>query len=96
MPTLDVDKKLAEAETRKLAIVYKKESLRKLTDYQKRINDVLQEICVKNPTMLRNRKKLLLACQEEVNKTYQFKKGKSRSKRLAIEGDPGSFICTYH
>lgn len=90
MPALDADKKLAEAEIRELAIVYKKESLRKLTDYQKRINDVSQEICVKNPTMLRNRKKLLLACQEEVNKTYQFKKGKSRSKRLAIEGDPGS------
>ena len=61
-----------------------------MTDYQNRINDVSQEICVKNPTMLRSRQKLLVACQEEVNKTYQFKKGKSRSKRHIAQSDPGS------
>ncbi len=70
MPTLDADRVLDEAEVRELAIIYKKESLRKLTDYQKRVNKVLQDICIKNPTMLRSRKKLLLEAQE-VNKTYQ-------------------------
>ena len=39
--------------------------------------------------MLRSRHKLLLAAQEEVNKTYQFKKGKSRSKRHSEQSDPG-------
>ena len=39
--------------------------------------------------MLRSRKKLLSAAQEEVNKTYQFKKGKSHSKRHSVQSDPG-------
>lgn len=76
MPALNADRVQDEAEIRELAIIYKKESLRKLTDYQRRINEVAQSMCVKNPTMLRSRQKLLLAAQE-VNKTYHFKKGKS-------------------
>ena len=89
MPTLDADRVLDEAEIRTLTTIYKKESLRKLTDYQKRINEVSQNICIKNPTMLRSRKKLLLAAQEEVNKTYQFKKGRSCSKHQSVQSDPG-------
>ena len=54
------------------------------------INEVSQDICVKNPTMFCNRKKKLLsAAQEEVNKTYQLKKGKSHSKRHSVQSDPG-------
>ena len=40
-----------------------------------------QNICLKNPSMLRSRSKLLEAARKVVDKTYQFKKGKSRSKR---------------
>ena len=47
MPTLDSDRVLDEAEIWELAIIYKKESLMKLTDYQKQIHEVAQGICIK-------------------------------------------------
>ena len=77
VPSLYADKVIAEAEIRKQATIYKKESLRPLSEYQRRINETAQDICVKNPTMLRSRKMLLVAAQEEVNKSYKVKKGKA-------------------
>ena len=60
------------------ATIYKKETARSLSSYQKQINEVAQEI--KNPSMLRSRSALLEAARVKVNESYQFKKGKSRSK----------------
>ena len=74
----------------KQVTIYKKESLRPLSEYQRRINETAQDICVKNPTMQQNRLMLLIAAQEEVNKSYKFKKGKSCSKRQAIQGTPST------
>ncbi len=78
---LESDRQLEENKIRELATIYKKESVRPLSNYQRRVNEIAQEACIKNPSMLRSRKKLLeLACTR-VDDTYQFKKGKSRSKR---------------
>ena len=88
IPALDVDKAINESEIREYAIIYKKGPL---NEYHKQINLAAQEICGNNPTMLRSRLKLLLSAQEKVSTTYQFKKGKSRSKRLAIQSNPSMF-----
>lgn len=39
-------------------------------------------ICVKNPSMLHSRSKLLEEARVKVEESFQFKKGRSRSKRL--------------
>ena len=71
------------------AIIYRKEKSRPLTEYQKRINEVAQEICLQNPTMLRKRGCLLEKAREKVDSTYSFKKGKSRAKKyLTLSSAP--------
>ena len=51
------------------------------------MNAAAQEICLKTPSMLTKRGELQLAAQDAVIQSgYQFKKGRSRSKKLA--GDP--------
>ena len=65
------------------ARIYKNAKLRPLTSYQLKINEAAQEICLSNPSMLRNRQSLLEEARTRVNETYDFKKGKSRSKRYA-------------
>ena len=58
--------------------------MRLLNNYQRRVNEIAQEICIKNPSMLRSRKKLLeLACAR-VDESYQFKKGKVHSKHYKL------------
>ena len=44
------------------------------------MNEEAQIICEKNPSMLRSRSAVLEAAWAKVNESYQFKKGKSRSK----------------
>lgn len=66
---------------REAAKIYRKEKSRPLTEYQKRINEVAQEICLQNPMMLRKRGCLLEKAREKVDSTYSFKKGKSRAKK---------------
>lgn len=75
------DASLDKMEVREAAKIYRKEKSRPLTEYQKRINEVAQEICVQNPTMLHMRGRLLEKAREKVDSTYSFKKGKSRSKK---------------
>lgn len=75
-----------EDEVREAAKIYRKESSRPLNEYQKQINEAAQDICLKNPTMLRNRARLLEAAREVVDSTYTFKKGKSRSKKFMTSG----------
>ncbi len=55
---LESDRQLEENKIRELATIYKKESVRPLSDYQRRVNEIAQEACIKNPSMLRSRKKL--------------------------------------
>lgn len=76
-----MDRQLEEEEIRAQASIYKKDTTRPLSDYQKKVNKAAQDICVKNPSLLRSRQKLLEAARSKVDETYQFKKGKSRSKR---------------
>ena len=77
MTTLEIDEGVDEEAIRKEATIYKKQSVRPLSNYQKMINS----ICVKNPSMLRSRSALFEAAKVIiVNESYQFKKGKSRSK----------------
>lgn len=75
-----------EDEVREAAKIYRKESSRPLNEYQKQINEAARDICLKNPTMLRNRARLLEAAREVVDSTYTFKKGKSRSKKFMTSG----------
>ena len=74
-----------EDEVREAAKIYRKESSRPLNEYQKQINEAAQDICLKNPTMLRNRAHLE-AAREVVDSTYTVKKGKSRSKKFMTSG----------
>lgn len=76
-----MDRQIEEEKIREQATIYKKETIRPLSDYQRRVNEIAQDMCVKNPSMLRNRKELLEMARTRVEETYQFKKGKSRSKR---------------
>jgi len=66
------------------AIIYKKETSRPLTDYQKQVNKCSQDIAIRDPMLLTNRGKLLEAAKEAVHESgYCFKKGYSQSKRLS-------------
>ncbi len=73
VPTLDGDKGLEEY-IREAAKIYRKQTSRPLTPYQKQINECAQDICIKNPTMLRSRARLLEAAREVVDSTYAFKR----------------------
>ena len=54
-----------------------------LTEYQERINEASEELCLNNPDLLSDRKLLLETARQRVDESgYQSIKGKSRSKRL--------------
>ena len=73
-----------ESHIKEKAIIYRKQSKRPLTQYHHRVNAAAQEICLKNPSMLTRRGDLQLAAQQAVLQSgYQFRKGHSRSKKLA-------------
>lgn len=66
-----------------MAKIYKKESSRPLSNYQKMINQVAGELAVKDPSLLTRRGELLDLSRAEVQQRgYQYVKGKSRSKRF--------------
>jgi len=55
----------------------------KITQYQKQINQASEELCMKNPSILCDRKLLLESARERVHEMgYPYKKGKSRSKKI--------------
>ena len=67
-----------------MATIYKKETTRPLTNYQKRMNEAAQELCLANPGLLQNRKLQLDAAREKIiDQGFQFAKGKSRSRKGA-------------
>ena len=47
------------------------------------MNAAAQEMCLKNPSMLTKRGKIQLAQEAVMQSGYQFKKGHSRSKKVA-------------
>lgn len=63
------------------AKIFRKETCRPLTLYQKRINEEAGNLAVENPSLLMQRGKLLEQARDVVVLSgYQFKKGTSRSK----------------
>ncbi len=65
------------------AKIYKRETTRPLTNYQKQINEEAGMLALSNPVLLCRRGDLLEQAREKVvEKGYSFVKGKSRSKRL--------------
>lgn len=80
VPVLTADEK---QDIRERAIIYRKESKRPLTLYHHRVNEAAQELCLRKPSLLMRRGELLAAAQAEVrNSGYNFKKGRSRSKKV--------------
>jgi len=68
---------LSNKDIKQKATIYKKETLRFLSEYQKLINSSTQEICLKNPSFLASRQKLLDIARSKVDSIYSPKKGKS-------------------
>lgn len=71
---------LDEAAIREKVKIYRKESSRPLSEYQKAINVAVGDICVQNPVMMSASKGDLLeaARQKVISSGFKFKKGKSR------------------
>ena len=69
---------LDEEEIVEGAKLYRKETARPLTDYQKRINEEAGKIALKRPSLIQKgcRNILLQEARETVVKTYPLKKGK--------------------
>ena len=86
VPALKSDSSLDEDKVREAAKIYRKESSRPLHKYQKQINEAAQDICLKNPTMLRNCARVYEAARKVVDSTYTFKKAKIRSKKFMTSG----------
>ena len=73
-----------EDEVFKSAMIFKKETTRPLTDYQKRINEEAGKLALTHPELLSRRGELLEKAQELVVMSgYTFKKGKSRSRKFS-------------
>jgi len=66
------DAGMSQDRIKESALIYKKESIQPLTEYQKSINNAAQEICLKNPIYLRSRQRLLDAARNMVDRTYSF------------------------
>ena len=74
-----------EGDIREQAKIYTKEPL---TPYKTRINKAAGDLCVKNPSLLTQRGRLLQLSREEVDKSgYQYKKKQSRSKYFGTGSD---------
>ena len=74
--------KLDEEQIKEMAIIYKKESKRPLTNYQKRVNEAAIELSLQHPGLLHTRKHLMETARAKVIEDgYQFVKGKSERAR---------------
>ena len=66
-----------------MATIFKKTSARPLSDYQKRMNEASQYLCLRNPGLLRSRQQMMEEARKKVlDDGFQFAKGKSRSKKI--------------
>ena len=71
---------------KKEAIIFRQKGERQITRFQALVNDAAQELCLKSPALIAKKGVLLNMAQEKVrNSGYQFKKGKSRSKKAASQ-----------
>ena len=69
-------------------IIYRKESSRSLSEYQKHMNTAAQQLCIKNPRLLRKRQLLIDEARTKIlEEGFQFVKGKSRSKKGLIKSE---------
>ena len=67
----------------KKAQIYGRDSSRKLTNYQMKINNAAVDLALENASLLESRQLLLEAARKRVNETgYIYKKGKSRYKQI--------------
>ena len=63
---------------KKEAITFTKDPL---SNFSKKVNEAAQEICLRKPSLLKNRGKLLILATQKVHEGgYVYRKGKSRSK----------------
>lgn len=70
------------------AKIFRRESSRPLTNYQKQVNEEAGLLALNNPSLLCRCGELLELAREKVMEGgYNFVKGKSRSKRLASPDD---------
>jgi len=71
---------------REMAKIYRKESLK---PYEERINSAAGDICVADPSMLKNKGELLKLARKRVDESgYSYKKGKSRSSVFGTGKEP--------
>ena len=71
-----------------MAIIYRKTTSRPLTEYQKRMNTAAQQLCLKNPALLRKRQLLNEESRKKIlEEGFQFVKGKTRSKKELLKND---------
>lgn len=79
---LEEDTSLPDEEIMEMAIIYRKESARPLSKYQKKINDAAQQLCLQNPGLLKKRQLLIDTARAQIIADgFQSVKGKSRSKK---------------
>ena len=66
-------KRLGEDEITQMATIYKKESKRPLTNYQRRVNEAAVELCLQNPGLLHTRKTLIETARSKIiDEGFQF------------------------
>ena len=67
-----------------MAKIYRKDTDRPLTAYQKRMNEAAQDLCLQNPALLHKRTLLIEESRSKIiAEGFQFVKGKSCSKKVA-------------
>ena len=83
MPPSKIIDKDAEDKIREQAVIYQKESKHSLTEFQKLVNQFAGDIALGDSALLSKRGELLEAAKTAVyDSGYNFKKGRSRSKRF--------------
>ena len=76
---LEDDKRLSDEE---IMDIYRKETNRPLSKYQRRMNDAAQQLYLQNPGLIRKRQLLIDTARERIiSDGFEFVKGKSRSKK---------------
>ena len=70
--------------------------MRPLTDYQKQVNEDASKLALQNPVLIQrgHRQDLREKARSVVASSYQFKKGKSRSKKLSPPSSASSTPVT--
>ena len=71
-----------------MAIIYRKETSRPLSKYQRRMNDAAQQVCLQNPDLIRKWQLFIHSARQRIIADgFQFVKGKSQSKKDLKDGE---------